>query len=238
MCIVVTSLMIAVVVLLLCMCVFVVIAGAGALFLYTKKKGTSSSSTSSDTTGDNTGDKTGNAGELGTAAVGSSGKTNITFYGQNAADDNGVGVVGVDLFAHGKAGIKFQGKSVYPVAVHQNHAASMLYKVIEVKGNGVKPILGHVVDMCNKNDASCSNYKKNNLSFLVDIHKTGFAAAGRSDGVTTGDYKVIGHIPWSSLPKSVWTSKVQAGSNYMLCSCTNDCAGNNQKWSQLGKCTA
>jgi len=173
-------------------------------------------------------------GSVGTAVVGSSGKTNISFYGQDSADDNGEGATGIDLFAHGKAGIRFGGRRVYPVAVHQTAAAKMLYSVVEIRGQGIHPILGHVVDYCDIKDSSCKNYKKNGLSFLIDIHKTGFAAAGKSDDITTGTYKVVGIIRPSQLPHSVWIPKVQSGKDSILCSCIGTCS--KQKWTLLKDC--
>lgn len=176
------------------------------------------------------------AAPQGTAAVGTTGSTNISFYGQNGADDNGEGSAGVDLFKHGTAGITFRGRPVYPVAVHQSAAAKMLYTVVDIKGAGIQPILGHVIDYCDAKAPSCNNYKKNGMSFLVDIHKTGFAAAGKSDGILTGTYTVVGVIRPSQLPKSVWMPKVQDGKDSMLCSCTVGCSGKTQNWKLLKDC--
>lgn len=180
---------------------------------------------------------TNTAGNLGTAVAGSSGKTNITFYGQSKADDNGEGFAGIDLFKHGQAGIKFQNTPVYPAAVHQNYFADFGYKILQVSGQGIKTTHVHVVDVCDAKQAVCNNnVKKNGLNFLVDIHATGFNAAGKSDGIATGTYKIVGEIRPGQLPKTVWMPKVQAGKDSMLCSCTGTCSDKQQKWVTLSHC--
>lgn len=181
--------------------------------------------------------RTANAGNLGTAVAGSSGKTNITFYGQSKADDNGVGFAGIDLFKHGQAGIKFRNTPVYPAAVHQNYFADFGYKVLYVTGRGIKPVHVHIVDVCDAGQSVCNtNVSKNGLNFMVDIHATGFKAAGKSDGIETGTYKIVGEIRPSQLPKSVWIPAVQAGKDSMLCSCTKTCSDKEQKWVTLSNC--
>ena len=164
-------------------------------------------------------------------------QTNITFYGQSKGDDNGEGFIGVDLFKLGELGLKFNGRPVYPIAVHHDYAHSHLFKVMEVRGNRIKPILGYVVDICDRKDSSCKNAFKNNLKFLVDIHKTGFAAAGSNgNDMTTGEARVIGSINPSTLDVSVW---IDGEKTYAMCSCTSPCDSKNQVWKQpkdLGSC--
>lgn len=166
------------------------------------------------------------------AASGGEVKTNITFYGQSSADDNGQGMSGVDLFKHGTAGIKHENRPVYPGAVHQKDFAKLAYKVVEVRGNGLNTVLLHIVDMCDEKDDSCrANVKKNGLNFLVDVHATAFRAiGGKNDGVLTGTYRVVGEIRPSKLPASVWAS------SDIMCSCTGNCSGKSVKWTRLSEC--
>lgn len=159
-------------------------------------------------------------------------KTNISFYGQSKGDDNGKGFIGVDLFKVGAAGLKFNNQPVYPIAVHHDFAHSHLFKVMEVKGTRVKPLLGYVVDICNRKDGQCKNVKKNGLNFLVDIHKTGFAAAGNTNNgndFTTGEARVVGSIPPWDIPESAW---LEGAKTYAMCSCTSPCEQKQQQWKQ------
>lgn len=152
-------------------------------------------------------------------------QTNISFYGQNAADDNGEGFVGVKLFELGKSGLKFKGRNVYPVAVHHDHASKYLYHVLEVTSDKLKPgFLGYVVDICDRADSACKNVKKNDLNFLVDIHKTGFAAAGMSDGLHIGKFRDVGVLPAKDIPKNSWIN------DYVMCKCKGPCGENDQDW--------
>ena len=161
-----------------------------------------------------------------TISNGEGGKTNITFYGQTAGDDNRLGLTGMDLDAHGKAGLTLNGKPVYAGAVHQFAGPKYLYKVLEVQGGGVTPLYIHVVDICDEKDSVCNkNVKANGNNFLVDIFQTGFKAAGKSDGLLSGTYKVVGDIPASKIPKNVWKE------DYILSKCVGKCAdGKDRKW--------
>lgn len=175
------------------------------------------------------------ASSSGTAiSSGASGETVISYYGQNAADDNGFGASGVDLFK--MKGLQFNGKPVYPVAVHHDDAPKFLYKVLHITGKGIKPIQGVVLDFCNRKDSSCTNKNKFGKNFLIDIHKLGFTAAGQNDGLTTGTYQVIGEIRPSHLPKSSWPSKITSGGDSILCSCIGTCEDKQQKWTLLKDC--
>ena len=160
-----------------------------------------------------------------TVSNGASGKTAITFYGGSAGDDNREGLTGMDLDAHGKAGLTLNGKPVYAGAVHQYAGPKFLYKVLEVKGD-VNPLYIHVVDVCDAKDSVCNkNVKANGNNFLVDIFQTGFKAAGKSDGILNGTYKVVGEIPASQIPKNVWKE------DYIMISCTGKCGdGKERKW--------
>ena len=170
--------------------------------------------------------------EVATESVlsnGASGPCSITFYGQTVggnrhADDNRLGLTGIDLDAHGKAGLKFKGRPVYAGAVHQHAGANMMYKVLDVRGGGIKPIYIHVVDVCDAKDSICNKNIKD-TGFLVDIFATGFKAAGKSDGLLKGTYKVIGEIPFENIPKSLWKNE------YVLRSCSGKCSkSSEQKW--------
>jgi hypothetical protein len=145
-------------------------------------------------------------------------------------------MAGVDLFRLGKAGLKFSGKPVYPAAVHQDHMGAFIYKVLYVTGSKIKPIYVYIVDACNSSQSVCNkNARADGNNFLVDIHATGFQAAGASDGILSGSYKVVGEIRPSELPRSVWTSGVQSG-GYMLCSCSGKCLSSSQKWTKVSDC--
>lgn len=165
---------------------------------------------------------------------GATGRTNITFYGATSGDDNGQGFSGVNLAKYGKTPVRYDGRPVYPAAVHQDHAAHFLYKILEVEGKGVNKLLVHIVDVCDRSDSSCQmNVKKNGLNFLIDIHQTGFKAAGLSDGITVGTYRVVGELRPAKMPLSAW---LKGGKDYIMCSCTGKCEGKEQKWTPLSKC--
>lgn len=160
-------------------------------------------------------------------------KTGITFYGQSKADDNGVGFAGVDLFKHGTAGLKFDGKALFPVAVFQADAAPLLWKVIEIKSDSFTKsgtVYGHVVDVCNSGQDVC---KRNTAKhgFLVDIHKTAFEYVGADDGLHAGQYRLVGELKPSDLPGSVFLKD-----ETVACSCTGSCSGGSVKWKKRSAC--
>lgn len=171
------------------------------------------------------------------ASVSGSIPTNITYYGQSKSDDNGKGFIGIDLFAFDRFEVKYGNKRVYPVAVHHDHAPEWLYSVVEVSGSKITPgFLGYVVDICNRNDSSCKNKDKNGLSFLIDIHKTGFVASGNNNNgndFTTGYVKKVGRIPITSLPAGMFP---KGDNTYIMCSCQYPCTNN--AWKHLGKLKA
>jgi len=158
--------------------------------------------------------------------------TGITFYGQSKADDNGLGYTGVDLFKHGKANLTFKGKPVFPAAVFQDDGGQYLYKILEVRSDAFtknKSVYVHVVDVCNSGQDVCkTNTKKH--GFLVDLHATGFAYVGNDDGVLKGSFRVVGDIQPNDLPKNVWHGE------YIICSCTGTCQGDNVTWKKRGSC--
>lgn len=157
-------------------------------------------------------------------------KTNISYFGQDRSDDNGEGFIGVDLFKLGNSNLTFNGKKVYPVAVHHDHGPEYLYKVLEIRSPGkVTPgFLGFVSDICDRKDSSCRNVNNNGIGFLVDIHKTGFEASGnRNNGndLTTGEFRVVGTIPPKDVPKDVWLK-----GSWVLSKCTGRCEKSEQTW--------
>lgn len=160
--------------------------------------------------------------------------TNITYYGQNTQDDNGKGFTGVDLFALGRSGLQYNGKRVYPVAVHHDDAHDWLYSVVHLTGPKIASnFYGYVVDICNRVDDSCANRNKNNRSFLIDIHKTGFEASGNYNNgkdFTTGRVTKIGSIPLTKLPDSVF---LQGKNTYVMCGCSAPCSRQQQRWKKL-----
>lgn len=159
--------------------------------------------------------------------------TGITFYGQDAKDDNGVGFAGVDLFKHGTAGLKFDGKPVFPVAVFQADAAPLLWKVLEIKSDAftkTRTVYGHVVDVCNSGQDVCRRNTAKH-GFLVDIHKTAFDYVGADDGLHIGQYRVAGEIKPSGMPSSVFLKD-----GTVACSCTGSCNGGSVKWKKRSVC--
>lgn len=216
-------------------CSFLVLAIAAYFLVFKKKKGGGKkkhTKPSSDSPPSAPSPPTGSVNVTGAAINGEWINTNISYYGQSKGDDNGEGFIGVDLFKLGQAGLKFNGQPVYPIAVHHDFAHSHLFKVMEVKGNRVKPFLGYVADICDRKDSSCSNVKKNGLNFLVDIHKTGFEASGNTNNgndFTTGQARVVGAISPVDLPTSVW---LQGENTYAMCHCTSPCDSSKQVWKQ------
>jgi len=176
------------------------------------------------------------------AVPGSWVKTNISYYGGTTKDDNGVGFVNLSLHKLGSSGVTFNGKRVYPVAVHHDNAPSWLWKVVEIVSDDkkVNGMYGWVVDICDrkdtgsgKDDKGCNNRSLNGLNFLIDIHKTGWNTA-RTNGekLHTGRVRIVGALPSTKVPKSAWRE------GYAMCSCTGKCdSTNNQRWkANLGKC--
>lgn len=161
-------------------------------------------------------------------------KTGVTFYGQSKADDNGIGFAGVDLFKHGEAGLKFNGKPLFPVAVFQGDAAEVgLWSVLEIRSDGFTnepSVYGHVVDVCNSGQDVCkTNTAKH--GFLVDIHKTAFEYVGADDGLLFGEYRRVGSLDPGAIDADIWLKD-----GTIACSCTGTCKGNDVKWVPRKKC--
>lgn len=178
---------------------------------------------------------------IGSAAVGSTGRANITAFGWSG-DDNGAGFTGVDLHKFGAAGFTFNKKPLYPIAVFMGNGAAFLYKVLEVRAKGLAPFYGVVVDLCDSGQAVCKrNTAYNGLNFLVDVHTTAFKGLGLSEDraknfLTTGDYTVVGHIKPGDIPASLYIPGVASGKESIVCSCKGGCTTKEAVWGQYGTC--
>ena len=220
--------MLIVISLLVVICVVVVSSIAGVIFI--RYRNVHADSTKSTQSSDSSISGSSPAAHTGGGAWK---KTGVTFYGQSKADDNGVGFAGVDLFKHGTAGLKFDGKALFPVAVFQADAASLLWKVIEIQSDSFtksKTVYGHVVDVCNSGQDVC---KRNTAKhgFLVDIHKTAFEYVGADDGLHVGQYRLAGELKPSDLPGSVFLKD-----GTVACSCTGSCKDGSVKWKKRSAC--
>ena len=151
---------------------------------------------------------------------GPSGEANLTFF------DDSQGGTGIKFDAYP---LMWNGKAVYPVAVHQKDFKDCVYKILEVSVNG-KTVYGHVVDMCDKDHASCKNAFKNNKNFLVDMHEKGWSAVGATTGILACTYKVVGILSPNDMPQS-------ALNPYIFCACKDAvCDLENATWKPPGKC--
>jgi hypothetical protein len=160
-------------------------------------------------------------------------KTGITFYGQSSADDNGVGFAGVDLFKHGKSGLEFKGKPLFPAAVFQDDAAGLLWGILEVKSDAFtnnKAVYVHVVDVCNSGQSVCQR-NTDKHGFLVDIHATAFDYVGVDDGLLQGEFKKVGSMRPKDIKENIWLKD-----GTVACSCTGKCKGGAVKWDNHKKC--
>lgn len=144
------------------------------------------------------------------------GRTTISFYGQDTQDDNGVGYAGVVLAAFGSTPLRWKGKRVYPVAVAQKDWTQYAYKVLRIRGKGLREIHGVVVDLCERGNANCDrNVRK--FNFLIDVHRTGFGAIGKGDGLVDGTFDVVGTLSAADFPTSYWQPEVRRGSGSLQC---------------------
>ncbi len=180
--------------------------------------------------------------QVGTrVANGTKGRANVSTFG-GAGDDNDIGFVGIDLKTWNPNAIKFQGKPVIPIAVHMDHGSAYIYKVLEVKADGLPTFYGFVVDLCNVADDQCKNKDIGGIGFLIDIHKSGWPLLGLSESagknyLKTGTYTVVGEIKWNELPKTSWTKEVQTKKSSMVCSCPQQlCNSKTAVWKELGSC--
>jgi len=172
-------------------------------------------------------DKSSSSSEFRGASPGIWIDTNVTFF------DDPSGFSGVDLFSYGKKAVTFNGKRLYPCAVHHDHAAEYLWSVVEVQGDGLNPVYLHVLDICNRKDAPCTNKNKNGRNFLVDVHKTAWDSIGKTTGVLKGRVRKVGKIGPKELPSDVF---LEGDKTYVMCSCTGDCSNELQQWKPIDKC--
>jgi hypothetical protein len=148
------------------------------------------------------------------------GRSTISFYGQDAADDNGIGLAGVTLAGFGSTPVMWKGTRVYPVAVAEKDWAQYAYKVLRISGKGVRTIYGVVVDACKRGNANCDKNVRT-FNFLIDVHRTGFGAIGRSDGLVNGSFEVVGSLSAAAIPATIWQPRVRSGSSYLQCRTSN-----------------
>jgi hypothetical protein len=161
-------------------------------------------------------------------------RTGITFFGQNAQDDSGIGYTGVDLIEYHTFGLKYRGKPLFPAAVFQGDGAKYLYKILEVKSaefKRKKTVYVHVVDVCNSAQRICRKNAKLH-GFLTDIHATVRDYVGMDDGMLEGKVRVVGEIGPRELPRGMWRGR------YVLCRCRGNCRHEDGRaiWRPVGKC--
>lgn len=142
--------------------------------------------------------------------------TNISFYGGNKKDDNGIGFTGVDLFAYGRIPVMFGKRRVYPVSVPPDMFEKLGYMVLKIESPGMRTFYGHVMDICAQGKCSV-NRARGGVNMLIDVHKTAWATARKNDGVLKGSYTVVGRLRPKQLPTGIWTKPVQKGSESLRC---------------------
>lgn len=192
---------------------FVLVASVALLAITRSRKGAQSSDKSPEYSGTN--------------SPGGWIDTNVTFFNDKS------GFSGVDLFEYGKKSISFNNHKLYPCAVHHDDAADFLWSVVEVEGSDLKRVYLHVLDICNRADAPCTNRDKNGRKFLIDVHQTGWSAIGKTTGVLEGRVRKIGRIGASELPVDVF---LKGKDTYVMCSCTGDCSRPLQNWKPIETC--
>lgn len=149
------------------------------------------------------------------------GEANLTFY------DDARGGTGIKFAAYP---LEWHEKDVYPVAVHQKNFKNFAYKVIRIDMDNGRSLYGHVTDMCDRDEGSCNNAFKNGKDFLIDLHKTGWKAAGKHDGILAANYSVVGSIFPNDMPLSSLDS-------YVFCECKDSvCDLESALWKPRGHC--
>lgn len=144
------------------------------------------------------------------------GRSKISFYGQDAADDNGLGLSGVNLLAFKPTSLKWQGNPVYPVAVAEKDWPQYAYKVIRISGKGLRTIYGVVLDACEQGNANCDKNVRQ-FGFLIDVHRAGFGAIGKRDGLFAGSFETVGSLSAADIPDGLWDTSISRGSDYLQC---------------------
>lgn len=135
---------------------------------------------------------------------------NITFYDNVRGDDNGIGKAGVILKNYPISVRHNRRIILYPVAVHHDHFKQYRYSVLVISptpSSGLKPIYGHVVDLCDRKDAECNkNVAAGGRNFLIDIHASAIPAMGApANGkvMTYGNFLNLGKYYPSKMPPRV-----------------------------------
>lgn len=154
-------------------------------------------------------------------------KTNITFFNDSSSFS------GVDLYKYGKSGQTWDGHRLYPAAVHHDHAAEHMYAIFRVEAPDLNPIYVHILDICNRRDAPCTNARKNSRNFLIDVHQTGWSAIGSTTGVIPGTCTRVGWKGPNTIPQSLF---LKGGDTYVMCGCTGRCEESDQTWKPVGTC--
>jgi hypothetical protein len=153
--------------------------------------------------------------------TGATRKANLTFF-----DD--AELMGIQTSAYP---LKFQGRNVWPAAVHQRDFSAHAHKVLEVF-LGDKTFLVHVADMCNANDSPCKTnpHANGNPNFLIDIHKSGWHVTGQTTGILPVTFRVVGSIPAHTIPIAHQNATI-------FCGCADaTCDPNKATWCPRGKC--
>jgi hypothetical protein len=136
--------------------------------------------------------RTGGVGAMSTGI-----RTNVTFYASTGQP--GASGILVDAYP-----LKYNGMTLYPVAVHENDYNAWSCKILKITIPSTnRTMYGHVVDFCSDSDCGgcCStNRAANGYNFLVDIHQVGWAAAGIADGIIPAYVTTVGSLPVQNLP--------------------------------------
>jgi hypothetical protein len=144
----------------------------------------------------------------------------MTFYGGKGDNPtkNNLGAAG--LYA-GSFSWSYKGEqvNVHTIAVPQRDWPKMYYKILMIHTRkGV--VFGHVNSFCNKDEDKDSCYEKNvqisttntkvdkQDEFLIDLHATGFADAGMSNGVEFVLYKVVGFRGLADINKNRYSPNI------------------------------
>lgn len=130
----------------------------------------------------------------GAAASGDMKQAIGTFY-----DDENTAITRIKASSYPKS---WQGRLVYPVAVHDRDWAAHRLKVLDIRLPNGKMFLGHVVDRCDakRDKGVCLDYPlpwggKKGDHFLIDIHEKAKDIYGPklyNDGIIKMQYRVVG----------------------------------------------
>lgn len=149
-------------------------------------------------------------------------QANMTFY------DDECGGTGIKFSAYP---IEWHSKSLYPIAVHQKDFRELAYKILKISVPSTdRTLYGHVTDMCDRDDESCRNAFEHDKNFLIDLHESGWKAAGIDDGIVAASYEVVGSLRPQELPD-------RALDGYVFCECADaSCDLEDAIWKPRGRC--